>query len=99
MTKDVDYTLTYDENAKKFKVTFLKALTHNVTYTLEYNVKPTQKAYDEYAANLNAGKDGYADVKGDADTDLSENIMSSGSAGFSCERFRVPGVLGRWRGS
>lgn len=97
LTKDVDYTLTYDENAKKFKVTFLKALTHNVTYTLEYNVKPTQKAYDEYAANLNAGKDGYADVKGDADTDLSENIMSSGRPGFhandsACLAYSADGV-------
>lgn len=42
LTKNVDYTLTYDENAKKFTVRFLKALAHNVTYTLEYNVKPTQ---------------------------------------------------------
>ncbi len=92
LTKDVDYTLTYDENAKKFTVTFLKALTHNVTYTLEYNVKPTQKAYDEYA-----GKDGYADVKGDADTDLSENITSSGRPGFhandsACLAYSADGV-------
>lgn len=92
LTKDVDYTLTYDKNAKKFTVTFLKALTHNVTYTLEYNVKPTQKAYDEYA-----GKDGYADVKGDADTDLSENITSSGRPGFhandsACLAYSADGV-------
>lgn len=82
LTKDVDYTLTYDENAKKFTVRFLKALAHNVTYTLEYNVKPTQKAYDEYAANLNAGGNGYGDVTGDADTDLAEDITSSGQPGF-----------------
>lgn len=92
LTKDVDYTLTYDENAKKFTVRFLKALAHNVTYTLEYNVKPTQKAYDEYA-----GKDGYADVKGDADTDLSENITSSGRPGFhandsACLAYSADGV-------
>ena len=97
LTKDVDYTLTYNENAKKFTVRFLKALAHNVTYTLEYNVKPTQKAYDEYAANLNAGKDGYADVKGDADTDLSENITSSGRPGFhandsACLAYSADGV-------
>ena len=92
LTKDVDYTLTYDKNAKKFTVRFLKALAHNVTYTLEYNVKPTQKAYDEYA-----GKDGYADVKGDADTDLSENITSSGRPGFhandsACLAYSADGV-------
>ena len=63
LTKNVDYTLTYDASTKKFTVAFLKALAHNVTYTLEYNVKPTQKAYDEYAANLNAGKDGYDGVR------------------------------------
>ena len=82
LTKDVDYILTYDENAKKFTVRFLKALAHNVTYTLEYNAKPTQKAYDEYAANLNAGKDGYDGVKGDAGTDLPGNATSSSKSGF-----------------
>ena len=97
LTKDVDYTLTYDENAKKFTVRFLKALAHNVTYTLEYNVKPTQKAYDEYAANLNAGKDGYAGVKGDADTDLPGNATSSNRPGFhandsACLAYSADGV-------
>ena len=82
LTKDVDYTLTYDKNAKKFTVRFLKALAHNVTYTLEYNVKPTQKAYDEYAANLNAGQGGYGTVKGDTDTDLPGNATSSKKQGF-----------------
>lgn len=82
LTKDVDYTLTYDENAKKFTVRFLKALAHNVTYTLEYNVKPTQKAYDEYADNLNAGQGGYGTVKGDTDTDLPGNATSSKQQGF-----------------
>ena len=97
LTKNVDYTLTYDASTKKFTVAFLKPLAHNVTYTLEYNVKPTQKAYDEYAANLNAGKDGYADAKGDADTDLSENITSSGRPGFhandsACLAYSADGV-------
>lgn len=97
LTKDVDYTLTYDENAKKFTVRFLKALAHNVTYTLEYNVKPTQKAYDEYAANLNAGKDRYDGVKGDADTDLPGNATSSNQPGFhandsACLAYSADGV-------
>ena len=97
LTKDVDYTLTYDENAKKFTVRFLKALAHNVTYTLEYNVKPTQKAYDEYAANLNAGKDGYDGVKGDANTDLPGNATSSNQPGFhandsACLAYSADGV-------
>ena len=79
---NVDYTLTYDASTKKFTVAFLKPLVNNVTYTLEYNVKPTQKAYDEYAANLNAGKDGYDGVKGDANTDLPGNATSSNQPGF-----------------
>lgn len=82
LTKNVDYTLTYDASTKKFTVAFLKPLVNNVTYTLEYNVKPTQKAYDEYAANLNAGKDGYDGVKGNANTDLPGNATSSNQPGF-----------------
>ena len=97
LTKDVDYTLTYDENAKKFTVRFLKALAHNVTYTLEYNVKPTQNAYNDHASNLNTGKDGYAGVKGDADTDLDGNTTSSNQPGFhsndsACLSYTADGV-------
>lgn len=94
---NVDYTLTYDASTKKFTVAFLKALAHNVTYTLEYNVKPTQKAYDEYAANLNAGKDGYDGVKGNANTDLPGNATSSNQPGFhtndsACLAYSADGV-------
>lgn len=82
LTKDVDYTLTYDGTEKKFTVTFLKPLSNNVTYTLVYNVKPTQKAYNEYASNLNAGRNGYGNVIGDVGTDLSGNNTSSNQPGF-----------------
>lgn len=71
-----DYTLTYDSSAKKFTVVFLNTLGDGVTYTLAYNVKPTQKAYDEYAAN------GYGDTIGDEGTDLDGNTTSSGQPGF-----------------
>lgn len=97
LTKNVDYTLTYDASTKKFTVAFLKPLVNNVTYTLEYNVKPTQKAYDEYAANLNAGKDGYDGVKGNANTDLPGNTTSSNQPGFhtndsACLAYSADGV-------
>lgn len=97
LTKNVDYTLTYDASTKKFTVAFLKPLVNNVTYTLEYNVKPTQKAYDEYAVNLNAGKDGYDGVKGDANTDLPGNATSSNQPGFhandsACLAYSADGV-------
>lgn len=97
LTKNVDYTLTYDASTKKFTVAFLKPLVNNVTYTLEYNVKPTQKAYDEYVANLNAGKDGYDGVKGNANTDLPGNTTSSNQPGFhsndsACLSYTADGV-------
>ena len=97
LTKNVDYTLTYDASTKKFTVAFLKPLVNNVTYTLEYNVKPTQKAYDEYVANLNAGKDGYDGVKGDVNTDLPGNATSSNQPGFhandsACLAYSADGV-------
>jgi Mg-chelatase subunit ChlD len=97
LTKNVDYTLTYDASTKKFTVAFLKPLVNNVIYTLEYNVKPTQKAYDEYAANLNAGKDGYDGVKGNANTDLPGNATSSNQPGFhtndsACLSYTADGV-------
>lgn len=97
LTKNVDYTLTYDASTKKFTVAFLKPLVNNVTYTLEYNVKPTQNAYNDYASNLNTGKDGYAGVKGDADTDLDGNATSSNQPGFhtndsACLAYSADGV-------
>lgn len=77
LKKGSDYTLTYDESAKKFTVVFQNMLQDGVTYTLSYNVKPTQKAYDEYALN-----DGYDGTVGDADTDLDGGATSSGKPGF-----------------
>lgn len=99
LTED-DYTLKYDKDAKEFVVTFLKPLANSVTYTLEYNVKPTQKAYDEYAYNLNAGGNGYGVVTvvtGDEDTDLDGNTTSSNQPGFhsndsACLSYTADGV-------
>ncbi len=76
LEEGTDYTLAYDESAKKFTVVFLNTLGDGVTYTLAYNVKPTQKAYDEYAVS------GYGDTIGDEGTDLDGNTTSSGQPGF-----------------
>lgn len=74
-----DYTLTYDESAKKFTVVFQNMLQDGVTYTLSYNVKPTQKAYDKYVANAK----GYGGTVGDEGTDLdTKNPTSSNQPGF-----------------
>ncbi|WP_137655602.1 DUF7604 domain-containing protein [Bifidobacterium moukalabense] len=89
LTEGTDYKLTYA--TKKFTVEFLKPLSHGVTYTLSYNVKPTQEAYDEYAAN------GYGDTVGDEGTDLDGNTSSSGKPGFhsnesACLSYTADGV-------
>ena len=46
------------------------------TYSLEYKIVPSAKAYEEYAANVNAGKNGYGDTKGDDDTGASSARQS-----------------------
>lgn len=57
-------------------------LPNGVTYTLQFNIKPTQKAYDDYAASKNDGKDGYNGVIGSADSDAAGNATSAGKPGF-----------------
>jgi Mg-chelatase subunit ChlD len=59
-------------------------LPDGVTYTLQFDIKPTQKAYDDYAANKNAGndKDGYGGVTGSARSDAAGNATSEGKPGF-----------------
>ena len=57
-------------------------LPDGVTYTLQFDIKPTQKAYDDYAANKNAGKDGYNGVTGSADSDAAGNATSVDKPGF-----------------
>lgn len=95
LTPGTDYNLTYDSaSLKKFVVTFLKPLANSVTYTLEYNVKPTQKAYDEYAANLNASKDGYDGVSVTRALICRETSRPRASL-VSTERFRMPVIHGR----
>lgn len=53
-----------------------------VTYTLQFDIKPTQTAYNEYAANKNAGKDGYNGVTGSDGSDAAGNDTSAGKPGF-----------------
>lgn len=57
-------------------------LPDGVTYTLQFDIKPTQKAYDDYAANKNANQDGYNNVIGSADSDAAGNATSAGKPGF-----------------
>ena len=57
-------------------------LPDGVTYTLQFDIKPTQKAYDDYVANKNAGKDGYNGVTGNANSDAADNATSVDKSGF-----------------
>lgn len=57
-------------------------LPDGVTYTLQFDIKPTQRAYDDYVANKNAGKDGYNGVIGSADSDAAGNATSVDESGF-----------------
>lgn len=57
-------------------------LPDGVTYTLRFDIKPTQKAYDDYVANKNAGKDGYNGVTGSDGSDAAGNDTSAGKLGF-----------------
>ena len=57
-------------------------LPDGVTYTLQFDIKPTQEAYDDYVANKNAGKDGYNGVTGSDGSDAAGNDTSAGKLGF-----------------
>ena len=57
-------------------------LPDGVTYTLQFDIKPTQTAYSEYAANKNDGQDGYNNVIGSAGSDAADNATSAGKPGF-----------------
>lgn len=57
-------------------------LPDGVTYTLQFDIKPTQKAYDDYEANKNDGQDGYNNVIGSAGSDAADNATSAGKPGF-----------------
>ena len=51
-------------------------------YTVEFDVKPTDKANEDYASNVAAGGNSYGSTVGDEGTDLYQNVTSSGQPGF-----------------
>lgn len=58
-------------------------LPDGVTYTLQFDIKPTQTAYNEYAANKNnPNQDGYNNVIGSPGSDAADNDTSAGKPGF-----------------
>ena len=57
------------------------------TYTLSFNIEPSQHGYDTYAANARNGMTGrnlYDDTIGSDDSDMPGNTTSAGKPGFRC---------------
>lgn len=80
LVKNTDYTVSLDRTNKTVTVNLLKGgpLKEKVTYTVEFNIKPTMKAYAENA-NLN----GYGGVTGAPNTDTdTAKPTSSDQPGF-----------------
>lgn len=78
-----EYTVVV--SGKKIEIRFPNKLEAGETYTVSFDIKPTQKAYDDRADNLNnpnfTGSEGYP-VTGDNGTDAEGNQTSSGKPGF-----------------
>ena len=78
-----EYTVVVSE--KNIEIRFPNKLESGETYTVSFDIKPTQKAYDDRADNLNnsnfTGSEGYPDT-GNNGTDAEGNQTSSGKPGF-----------------
>lgn len=78
-----EYTVVV--SGRKIEIRFPNKLEAGETYTVSFDIKPTQKAYDDRADNLNnpnfTGSEGYP-VTGDNGTDAEGNQTSSGKPGF-----------------
>lgn len=78
-----EYTVVVSE--KNIEIRFPNKLESGETYTVSFDINPTQKAYDDRADNLNnsnfTGSEGYPGT-GDNGTDAEGNQTSSGKPGF-----------------
>ena len=56
-----DYTINVRPKSKTISISFPQGyeLRDGYTYSLEYTIVPSDKAYEDYAANVNAGTNGY----------------------------------------
>ena len=76
------YTITAHPESKTISISFPQgyALKDGYTYSLEYKIVPSAKAYEEYAANVNAGKNGYGENPSVGADDT--GVSSAGQQGF-----------------
>lgn len=77
LVENKDYKYTYDPSTKTVTVKLNGELKQNKTYWIEFDIKPTEKAYKEYLTN-----GGYGTTKGDLLTDAPGNTSSSNKPGF-----------------
>ncbi|MFR0588297.1 Spy0128 family protein [Bifidobacterium pseudolongum] len=76
------YTITAHPKLKTISISFPQgyALKDGYTYSLEYKIVPSAKAYEKYAANVNAGKNGYGENPSVGADDT--GVSSAGQQGF-----------------
>ncbi len=77
-----DYTITAQPGSKTISISFPQgyALKDGYTYSLEYTIVPSAKAYEDYAANANAGNSGYGEDPSEGAADTGDS--SAGQQGF-----------------
>lgn len=87
--EDVPYTAYYmpsdsADSTGTIKVVFGAdyKLKKDFKYTVMFDVKPTDKANEDYASNVAAGGNGYGGTVGDEGTDLNDRVTSSLQPGF-----------------
>nr|MBN2927826.1 VWA domain-containing protein [Eubacterium sp.] len=77
LVEGTDYEYTYNPSTKTVTVKLNGKLDKDKTYWIEFDIKPTEKAYKEYLTN-----GGYGQTTGDLLTDAPGNISSSNKPGF-----------------
>lgn len=77
LEEDTDYEYIYIPSTKTVTVKLKGNLEKDKTYWIEFDIKPTEKAYKEYLTN-----GGYGTTKGDLLTDAPGNTSSSNKSGF-----------------
>lgn len=75
-----DYELTVSPDTKQVSIRWLKMLEDDVTYTISFTVKPSQKASDEYIQNGGAYPNGIVGETGTGDTEGKQGFYSNATA-------------------
>lgn len=75
-----DYELTVNPDTKEVSIRWLKMLEDDVTYTISFTVKPSQKAIDAYIQNGGAYPDDIVGDTGTGDTAGKQGFYSNATA-------------------